>query len=135
MENKKSHYLNSVVLLRGKRGLTKTKFILDTGSPNTILSHMDARRLQLPYNTKEEIISIGGQKYQGYSYPKMKLIFLSENKKIIKEEMKVLFVKPTSQRQEIDTMPTIIGTDFLKEKKYKLFCDIANDEAYLEKDE
>ena len=35
--------------------------------------------------------------------------------------------------EEVDRIPTIIGTNFLKEKGYKLFCDIANNEAYIEK--
>lgn len=49
--------------------------------------------------------------------------------------MPVHVIKPTSLKEldEANVFVTIIGTDFLKTKKYKLFCNIANNEAYLEK--
>jgi hypothetical protein len=49
--------------------------------------------------------------------------------------MRVSIVKPTSLKdiEEIDTIPTIIGTDFLRDKKFILFADIANDKSYIEK--
>jgi len=37
--------------------------------------------------------------------------------------------------EELLKIPTIIGTDFLKEKRYVLFCDMSSNVAYLEKKE
>jgi len=42
--DKENTYLNSIVLLQGGRLRASTKFILDTGSPNTIISYPDSRR-------------------------------------------------------------------------------------------
>lgn len=134
--NDKISYLNTAIILKTPHQRTKSICIVDTGSPITIISYSDARRLQIPYFGKEEIINIGGRKYQGYSFKKLTMVFISENGESVEENFEeVKVVKPTSHRdiEEIDRMPTIIGTDFLKKKRYKLFCDIANDVAYLEK--
>lgn len=137
LEDSKNTYLNATVILKAPHQRILTKFILDTGSPQTIISYSDALRLQVPFNSlsKEEIISIGGRKYQGYSYNKLKFVFMSEENKQAEEEVEVRIIKPTSikEMEEVDRIPTIIGTDFLKNKNYKLFCDFAKGEAYLEK--
>lgn len=130
-------YLNNAIVLRTPRNFLKTTFILDTGSPTTILSYLDARRLQIPFNdsAKTKIIRMGGAKYQGYSFNKTIFIFRSEDNKIIREEFPVCVVKPTSPKEQDDlsSFPTIIGMDFLKKKKYALFCDVDKGIAYLEK--
>jgi len=132
-------YLNSVVLLKTPRKILNTLFILDTGSPKTILSYFDALRLQIPFNSlsKTEIFSIGGRKYQGYCFSKLKFVFKSNDEKLIEEEFPVCVIKPTSEKEitELSGIQTIIGMDFLKTKKYILFCDMDGKIAYLEKKE
>ncbi len=130
-------YLNSIVLLKTPRKILNTFFILDTGSPTTILSYLDAYRLQIPFDSlqKTKVVSIGGRKYQGYSFNRVTFNFKSEDNQLVVEEFPVCVIKPTceSEREELFGIPTIIGTDFLKEKRYILFCDMDSNVAYLEK--
>lgn len=130
-------YLNNVVTLKTPRKISRSSFILDTGSPITILGYSDALILQINFNnlSKREIIKLGGRKYQGYVFNKLTFFFKSEDNKLVSEKFPVIAIKPTSdkEKREIGTAPTIIGTDFLKNKKYKLFCDMAGKVAYLEK--
>lgn len=130
------NYLIGSVVLKTPRKLISTSFILDTGSPKTIINYRDSIRLQIPLNSlqKQEIISLGGRKHQGYKFDKVQFLFKTEEGKTVTENKEVLVIHPTSQRdiEEVQAIPTIIGTDFLKEKRYKLYCDIANKEAYLE---
>ena len=136
LQNPDQTYLNSSVLLKTPHGNpVKTIFILDTGSPTTIIGYADARRLQIPFDGEATNIRLGGRNYWGYNFNRLKMIFKSEDGQIIEEEMKVIVLQPTSTRNpnEVYSTPTIIGTDFLKEKGYKLFCDMANNEAYIEK--
>jgi len=51
------------------------------------------------------------------------------------EEFPVSVIKPTSAKDNLQDIPTIIGMDFLKKKKYILFCDMEGDIAYIEKKE
>jgi hypothetical protein len=78
LENKNNTYLNGPVLLKTPRNRIKTNFILDTGSPETIISYRDALRLQIPFNSlsKGKILSFAGRKFQGYIYERLKFIFL-----------------------------------------------------------
>lgn len=135
--SEKTVYLNAPLVLKTPNNRVKTLFILDTGSPHTIISYSDARRLQIPFSEKnDEIIRIGGGKYRGYSYNKLKALFISEDNKLIEENLaNAKIIRPTSikDEEEIGVFPTIIGTDFLKEKEYKLFCDFAKEDAFLEK--
>ena len=132
-------YLNNVVLLKTPRKLLNTIFILNTGAPKTIIGYSDALRLQIPFNSLEKTntVRIGGRSFQGYCFNRINFIFRSEDGKIINEEFPVCVVKPTSEKEqeELSKIPTIIGTDFLKEKKYILFCDMDGGVAYLDKKE
>lgn len=132
------YYLNTVAFLKTPRKFKSTRVIIDTGSPSTILSYSDAMDLQVPLSNLEkgDIINIGGSKYQGYIFRKLKIRMRSEDGTDMEEDVVVNTVKPTSQKEHIEltSMPTIIGNDFLKDKKLKLFCDFANENAYLERD-
>ncbi len=132
-------YLNNVVLLKTPRKLLNTLFILDTGAPKTIISYSDALRLQIPFNflMKTNIVRIGGRTFQGYCFNRLTFLFRSEDGRLINEEFPVCVIKPTSEKEqeELSKIPTIIGTDFLKEKRYILFCDMDSNIAYLEKKE
>ncbi|MCK4395274.1 hypothetical protein KAW96_01625 [candidate division WOR-3 bacterium] len=136
LHSAKMTYLNNAVVLRTQHNRITTVFILDTGSPKTVIGYFDASRLQIPLNSSEnETISIGGRKFWGRIFQKLKFVFKNEEGERVVEEMPVYVIKPTSPKEldEANKFPTIIGTDFLKLKKYKLYCDIANDDAYLEK--
>lgn len=60
----KTTYLNNAVVLRTPHNRITTIFMLDTGSPLTIIGYSDALRLKIPFEGYEkEIISIGGRKF------------------------------------------------------------------------
>lgn len=95
-------YLNNIVLLKTPRKLLNTSFILDTGSPTTILGYFDALRLQIPFNNlaKTKIVRIGGRKYQGYEYNRITFNFKSEENKLISEEFPVCVIKPIGETEK-----------------------------------
>lgn len=130
-------YLNNAVVISTPRKFISTEFIVDTGSPETILGYNDAVRLQIPFNSlsKSHFIELGGKKYQGYKWDRITFKFYSEDKKLVPEEFPVTIIRPTSQKDNVVNTPTIIGMDFLKLKRYILFCDVSGDVAYLEKKE
>lgn len=131
-----SGYLMGVMVLKTPHKTIRTTFILDTGSPQTLIGYSDSRRLQIPFTSCDKNVEMGGRKYKGYLYDKVTAIFLSEDNKPIEENLgDVEVVRPNSLKEidDVDRIPTLIGTDFLKRLKYKLFCDFAKNDAYLEK--
>lgn len=130
-------YLNNALIISTPRKIISTEFIVDTGSPETILGYNDAMRLQIPFNSlsKSHIVELGGRKYQGYKWDRIIFKFYSDEGKLIAEEFPATIIRPTSQKDNIINSPTIIGMDFLKQKRYILFCDVSSDLAYLEKKE
>jgi len=136
LEEAEAPYLNTIVRLRTPRKAITVKALIDTGSPRTIIAYSEAIMLQIPINSliKEDIIRLGGSVYEARVYNKLKILFKSEDNQLVIEEMPVQVLKPTSPKEAMEQkFGFIIGMDFLKEKKYKLFCDISKDVAYLEK--
>lgn len=137
LADKRNTYLNGPVLIKAPRKRRRVNFILDTGSPETILGYRDALSLQIPFNSlsKGRIFSFAGRKFQGYTYNKIKMAFISTENKLIEESMPISVIRPTSFKEveEVDNIPTIIGTDFLRAKRYILYCDISGDNSYLQK--
>ena len=130
-------YLNAKIVLRAEGNEIESRFILDTGSPRTIVNFSDAESLEIDFEDlkKAEMISIGGRRYQGYVYSGIAFRFVTEENEIIEERMEVRVIKEDSKEglEEIHRVPMILGTDFLQKKGYKLFCDFVNERAFLEK--
>ena len=136
LEEANAPYLNTIVRLRAPHKAITVKALIDTGSPRTIVAYSEALMLQIPINdlTKEEIIRLGGSVYEARGYNRLKILLKSEEGQLVIEEMPVQILKPTSPKEAMEQkFGFIIGMDFLKEKGYKLFCDVAKDIAYLEK--
>jgi len=74
---------------------------------------------------------VGGRERQGYKFNAV-LSFLTTEGLEEKEELNVRVIEYDEEWEE-GRIPIILGTDFLREKKYKLFCDLANEVAFLEK--
>ena len=128
-------YLHTLVFLLAPRNHIRTSAIIDTGSPENILSYANAIRLQIPVNNlkESEIIKIGGSIYNSKKFDKLKIKFLSDEGKVVEEKISVKIVQPTSPRNLNSGFDLIIGNDFLKREGYKLYSDMKNDVAYLEK--
>jgi len=71
-----------------------SKFIVDTGSPHTILNYSDSLRLNIPHNEKGEIIRIGGRAYQSYIFDNFEIILKSIDGIEVKQKMSVRILKP-----------------------------------------
>jgi len=125
------------VVLWAPRKKIKSFFIVDTGSPNTILNYTDSIRLGIPHIAKGGIIRMGGRRYKSHVYRKFEIIFKSTDDKEIRESLPIRVLTPTSPKakamEELDAFPNILGMDFLKKKGYRLHCDLEKDNIYLEK--
>lgn len=115
-------------------------FVIDTGSPSSYLSDKDARRLQIPIRNKisEEEVDFGGSRFKQVSLPKVTIYLLKEGTDKGYSEFQVslsaLKTTKTSMKkiQVAQTLPSILGIDFLKEQKLSLHVILTEDLAYLE---
>jgi len=117
---------------------------VDTGSPVTILSQVDAERLQIPFNAiaathRPKIHYIGGISFSGYPIENFKLTMRDENnnrQEFVLESVDVL--KLTKRDQDslyrMRAIPSILGMDFLIKFGFVLNFDPAKRTAFLRKD-
>lgn len=110
-------------------------FILDTGSPHTILNYTDSIRLGIPHDKKSEIVRMGGRVYQSYIYDNFEIILKSLDNQEIVEKISIRVIKPISSKineiENLDKFPNLLGLDFLE--KWNLICKIKDDEIFLER--
>ena len=110
-------------------------FVIDTGSPHTILNYTDSIRLGIPHNTKSEIVRMGGRVYQSYIYDNFEMILKSLDNQEIIEKISIRVIKPISSKmkeiENLDKFPNLLGLDFLE--KWDLICKIKDNEIFLEK--
>ncbi len=134
-------FLASVICaLKYKIPFRPIEFCVDTGSPETYISYGIARILNLPLaslSESEKIICIGGIKCKPLVMKNVSLYLKDENGKSVKFDIPEIYVlNPTSKKQDslnqAQSISSILGLDFLRERKFKFFCDMANDTSYLE---
>jgi len=134
-QNLKSIKLPAILKIPHKR--ISSDFVLDTGSPHTILNYSDSIRLGIPHTAKGEIIRIGGKIYQSYIFNKFEILLKATNNQIVTEIIPIRILKPHNLKineiEELDNFPNLLGLDFL-EKGYNLFCDINSNKIYFEKE-
>lgn len=134
--NKVYKSLNLPAVLITQRKRVMSKFIIDTGSPHTILNYGDSLRLNIPHNEKSEVIRIGGRVYQSYIFNNLQIIFKSFNGEEVRQSISVRVLKPNSLKsnelENLDRIPNILDLDFL-ELGYNFSCDLVNDEVFLQK--
>ena len=115
------------------------KFVLDTGSPESYLSQIDIQKLQIPLSSREttDKINLGGSQYNTISLPKFKFYMLKDDKSIIEKDditlyaLQPLTTSPT-KLQFSQTLPSILGLDFLREQKLSLHVILTEDMTYLQ---
>ena len=133
--NKLSKDLRIPALLKMPHKRISSNFIIDTGSPHTILNYTDSIRLGIPHFKKAEIVRLGGKAYQSFIYEKLEIILKSINNEEIKENIPVRVLKPFSSKideiENLDRLPNLLGIDFLE--KFKFICNIPEKEIFLEK--
>jgi hypothetical protein len=95
----------------------KVSFLIDTGTPKTILSERDAHKLGVDFDnlerTSSSMLGIGGFA-ETYHLRKVTLIFFSENGKHEESLPELLLVREPELSEEIkNQIPSILGRDLL----------------------
>ncbi|MBM3234157.1 hypothetical protein FJZ19_03610 [Candidatus Pacearchaeota archaeon] len=134
--DKDSKQLRVPVIVKIPHKRISSDFVIDTGSPHTILNYSNSLRLGVPHTEKAELIRLGGRAYQSYLFNRTEIVFKSEDNKEINEIISARILKPSSPKAEeiemLDRCPNLLGIDFL-EKGWKFFCNLEKDEVYFEK--
>lgn len=130
------------LLSRQPHSFGQIKAILDTGSPTTIISYIDALRLNISITgaeSGEPILGFGRGQIPSKKIKKFIFTLKSEENKIIYIEMPVNVVDVSALKnmnrdfQDSTTrIPTIIGMDFLRLSNMKLILDLSQHKASLE---
>ena len=113
----------------------KVSFLIDTGSPITILSEKDARKLKIDFkNVKPaegNIMGLGGFT-RAYVLKKVSFYFFSK-KKIFRLPMKEIFTYKNLTKDEeiINQIPSLLGRDVLK--SFQLTLDESKAKVSLKK--
>jgi hypothetical protein len=97
----------------------KVSFLIDTGSPITILSERDARKLKIDYNKLKpengSIMGLGGFA-ETYILKNVTLHFFTRTRIIDITLKKLLAYKNVSDDEDIiNQIPSLLGRDALKE--------------------
>jgi hypothetical protein len=132
--DKNLRLLKIPAVLKIPHGRISSDFVIDTGSPHTILNYTDSIRLGVPHASKAELIRIGGKAYQSYIFNKFELVLKSENNEVLSQEMPIRILVPSSEKgmENLDRFPNLLGMDFL-EKGYKFYCDLGREDINFEK--
>lgn len=116
-------------------------FYVDTGSNETFISQGDALRLHVPVNSLPSLrhAKIGGSTYELKRIKEIELRFKTEEEleTITLPEFSVLVgtKKNNEGLQEANSVPSLMGTDFLTINKLALYFNPSKGIAYLEKEE
>ena len=134
-------YLETTI--QGPHIFGRISFLVDTGSPDTVISEGDALRLRIPINRlikDRPLTGWGGASYDTYTLNNVKIHFkTSENQIFSISFQKILVSQLTTKRPEEErrislTFPSIIGIDLLKNNGLKLYFDPAKSVTYFEKE-
>jgi len=128
--------------IQGPHIFGRITFIVDTGSPDTVISEGCALMLKIPINrlTKDRpLTGWGGASYDTYAFNNVKINFKTEENQIFPISFqKILISQLTSKKTEEErrislSFPSIIGVDLLKNNGLILYFDPSKNKAYLEK--
>ena len=117
-------------------------FVIDTGSPDSYLSGKDVKVLQVPLKDRISSgeVDFGGSRFKHISIPKIKMYLLKEGKQEeyveLDVDLKALKTIRTSERniQVAESLPSILGMDFLRDQKLSLHVVLTEDLAYLQQE-
>lgn len=113
-------------------------FVIDTGSADSFLSDNDVTRFQIPIAGKPSKgeIDVGGSRFQQVILPKFKMHLLNGDKeeKLLNATLSALKTTKVSEKKVMvaQTLPSILGLDFLMEQKLSLHLIPTENLAYLE---
>ncbi len=119
------------------------RFVIDTGSSDSYVGDRDVKRLQIA--TKGKIskgeIEFGGSRFQQISIPKFTMHLLKEDKQdnecmTLHVTLSALKTTKSSPRkiQIAQTLPSILGLDFLREQRLSLHVILTENIVYLQQE-
>ena len=75
--------LGNVLHVLSKRKRIVSDFIIDTGSPKTVIPYSQALRLQIPFNSlrKADDFGLAGARYRGYLYHHTQFVFMEHKER------------------------------------------------------
>lgn len=122
----------------GKSG--QVVFVIDTGSSVTILSEGDAIKLDIDpgklKRSSKPLIGFGGRA-EPHDLDNIVIIFQGDKGSQTEEMKHIMATKIRIQDEKLKNamiaFPSLMGRDFLKMFGYKLYVDLKNEEAYIEK--
>lgn len=113
--------------------------VVDTGSPFTVLSAKDALSSRLPISTMRSGQTVGlvGCTFFRHEIGTVVLHFRAEDGKLVSAGVPSLSVLvPTKMDKEtlkrIQLIPGLVGTDLLRDQRWRFYFDPAMNQAYLE---
>lgn len=112
--------------------------LIDTGSPFSVLSPIDAIKLKLPITTMRSgsPVSLAGFRFLNHQLGKVHLNFKTANSQYLSLDVPLGVLIPTKidekMLKDVQSIPSLIGNDFLEDQKFKLFFDPNAHSAFLE---
>jgi hypothetical protein len=132
--------ITTVVSIQAAHCFGFVTFVIDTGSPYTFLSEKDAARLKVPLKElkpEKKLIGLGGKPFEILSFRQGRFNFKAEEGMFTVNWP--ICLRSYAERQKYiyspEELPSILGTDFMKENKFLLFYDPSKSVAYFEKEE
>ena len=117
------------------------EFVIDTGSPHSYFSDKDVKKLQVPMRGLQSkgFVDFGGSRFKHISLPKVEVYLLKEGKDNndplkLKIAISALNTTKCSEKkiQIAQTLPSILGMDFLREQEVSLHVILTENIVYLE---
>jgi len=113
--------------------------LIDTGSPFTVLSPVDAMKMRLPIKSMRKGlgVSLAGFRFFKHNLKNASFTFKTADGGAISLQVQNLGVLVQTKinnkvLEDIKPIPSIIGNDFLEEHKLTLFFNPSQKIAYLE---
>lgn len=120
----------------------RISFYVDTGSNETFISQSDALRLHVPVDSLPFLkhTLMGGSKYELKRMKEIDLYFKTEEEKLEKITLPEFSVMKGTRKneegvQEANSVPSLMGTDFLMLNNLVLYFNPSKEIAYLERQE
>lgn len=132
-------HLTVVATFRWKRAFGKVKFYIDTGSGTSLIGPQDARRLQIPAGSLpfHKNAKIGGSSLALHKMENAALSFKTEDEAMGRIDNGLFLVAHNNRDTDksAESCPSILGTDFIKDRGLALNFNPSKNIAYLEKNE